>query len=226
MQRWKTLSGGVENGSGVGGGSESPEYGGRWCGLGGKNAVLRTAAFCSTVPCVAVMLFEAVLVYSVGMHVRLPSDSGFWANPAFQMSCSVISSSHSFQCTALVRRKVELYSLQAAAQICLACDQFAVPHVENSTWLHLAYVCLSFFNSGVHQHLENGDGRLVGMCLSMANLIVQVIIATYVSSSDTFMMHASADIPLFCSWFVSVLVKAGQSTFLKLLCSMGADRWG
>ena len=172
MRRWKTLSGGVENGSGVGGGSESPEYGGRWCGLGGKNAVLRTAAFCFTVPCVAVTLFEVVLVYSVGIHVRLPSDSGFWANQAaFQVSCSVISSSHSFQCTVLVRRKVELYSLQAAALLCLACTQFAVPRTENSARLHLAYVHLSFFNSGVHQRLENGDGWLLGMCLSMALLI-------------------------------------------------------
>ena len=48
----------MEKGSGVGGGSESPRYGGRWCGFGGKNVSLRTAAFFQVVLCVATVLLE------------------------------------------------------------------------------------------------------------------------------------------------------------------------
>ena len=102
MHRWTALSGSVEKRSGAGGRSKSPGYGGRWCGFGGKNISLRTAAFCQGVLCVATVSLEADLVYNVGMHIQLPLDSGFCANPtAFQMSCSVIPSIQSFQCLAL-----------------------------------------------------------------------------------------------------------------------------
>ena len=109
MQWWIVLSGSVEKGSGVGGGSESSRYGGRWCGFGRKNISLRTATFFQMVSCVATVSLEVDLVYNVGMHIQLPSDNGFCANrAAFQMSCSVISSSQSFQCITLAQWSVEL----------------------------------------------------------------------------------------------------------------------
>ena len=104
MQWWTALSGSVEKGRGVGGGSELPGYGGRWCSFGGKNTSLRMATSCWEVSCVAMVSLEADLVYSIGMHVQLLSDSRFFTKQvAFQMSCLVIPSSQPFQCIALSR---------------------------------------------------------------------------------------------------------------------------